>query len=92
VFLQDNAHSIQSVAEHVICTYHLCILATFHGFDKDGIAVNFYHHHYVFFASLETCRELAHLIRERGFTNVVCFGVYIAYFLAMELREAACFE
>ena len=31
--------------------YHLRILATFHGFDKDGITVDFDHHHDVFVAS-----------------------------------------
>ena len=72
--------------------YHLCILATFHGLDKDGIAVDFDHHHDVFVAALRMCRELARLVREHGFAYLVCFGVYMAYFLAMELRGVACFE
>ena len=64
----------------------------FHGFDKDGIAVDFNHHHDVGVALLRTCRELARLVGEHGFVYLVCFGVYITYFLTMELRGVACFE
>ena len=92
VFLWDNACLFQSVEEHVICPYHLCIFAIFHGFDKDGIAVDFDHHHDVFVASLQACRELACLVREHGFAYLIRFGAYIVYFLAMELRGVACFE
>ena len=56
--LWDNACSFQLVEKRVICPYHLCILATFHGFNKDDIAVNFDHHHDVFVALLQACREL----------------------------------
>ena len=72
--------------------YHLRILVTFHGFNKDGIAVDFNQHHDVFVAALETCRELAHLVGEHGSVYLVCFNVHITYFLAMELRGFACFE
>ncbi len=65
---------------------------TLHGFDEDGVAVDFYHHHDVSVASLRTCRELASLVGEHGFVYLVCFSVYIVYFLAMELRGATCFE
>ncbi len=76
-----------------ICPYHLCILATFHGFNKDGNAVNFDHHDNIFVALLRVCRKLACLAREHGFTYLVRFSVYIAYFLAMELlRGVACFK
>ena len=51
----------------------------FHGFDKDGIAVDFNHHHDVGVALLRTCRELARLVGEHGFVYLVCFGVYVGY-------------
>ncbi len=92
VFLWDNARLFQSVEERVLCPFHLRILASFHGFDKDGIAVDFDHDHDVFVAALRTCRELARLVREHGFANLVHFGVYIAYFLAMELRDVTFFK
>ena len=84
VFLRNNACPFQLVEERVICPYHLCILATFHGFDEDGVAVGFYHHHDIFVALLQTHRELACLVGEHGFAYLVRFGVDIAYFLAME--------
>ncbi len=43
-------------------------------------------------APLRTSRELAHLVGEHGLRNPVRFSLYIAYFLAMELRGVACFE
>ena len=92
VFLWGNACLFQLIEEHIISPYYLRILATFHGFDKDGIAVNFNHHHDVFVALLQACRELAHLVGEHGFAYLVRFGVYITYLLAMELRCVACFE
>ena len=92
MFLWDNARLFQLVEEPVICPYHLRIVATFHGFDKDGIAVDFDHRHDVFVALLRACRELAHLVGEHGFAYLVRFGVYIEYFLAMELSSVACFE
>jgi hypothetical protein len=84
VFLWNNAHAFQSLEECIICLYHLRILATFHGFDKDGIAVDFYHHHDIFVALLQPRRELARLVGEHGFAFLVRFGVDIVYFLAME--------
>ena len=78
--------------ERIICPYHLRILATFHGFDKNGIAADFYHHHDVFVAVLHTHRELACLVGEHGFVYPVHFGVYITYFLSMDLGGVACFD
>ena len=49
---------------------------TLHGFDEDGVAVDFYHHHDVSVASLRTCRELASLVGEHGFVYLVRFSVY----------------
>jgi hypothetical protein len=92
VFLWDNARLFQLVEECVICPYHIRILATFHGFNKDGITVDFNHHHDVFVAVLQACRELACLVGAHDFAYLVRFGVYIAYFLAMELRCVAFFE
>ncbi len=85
VFLWNNARPYQSLEECVIRSYHLHILAIFYGFDKDGIAVNFHHHHDIFVALLQLRRELARLVGEHGFAYLVHFGVDIAYFLAMEL-------
>ncbi len=85
MFLWNNACLFQSLEECVIGLYHLHILATFHGFDKDGVAVNFHHHHDIFVALLQLSRELDCLVREHGFLYLVHFGVGIAYFLAMEL-------
>jgi hypothetical protein len=86
-----RAPHLQSLEECVIRSYHLRILATFHGFDKDGVAVNFHHHHDIFVASLRLHRELACLVGEHGFAYLVYFGVDIVYFLAMELQGVACF-
>jgi hypothetical protein len=91
VFLWNNAHPFQLLEECVIRSYHLCILATFHGFNEDGVAVNFHHHHDIFVALLQSRRELARLVGEHGFAYLVCFGVDIAYFLAMESQGVACF-
>ena len=67
-------------------------IATFHGFDEDDVAVDIYHHHDVSVAFLQTYRELACLVGEHGFAYLARFGVYIVYFLAMELRGDTCFE
>ncbi len=91
MFLWNNARLFQSLEECIIRSYHLCIIATFHGFNKDGIAVDFHHHHDIFVASLQSCRELACLVGEHGFAYFVHFGVDVAYFLAMELQGVACF-
>ncbi len=48
MFLGDNAGPFESEQECVICPYHLGILAVLHGFDKDGIPVDFRHNHDVF--------------------------------------------
>ena len=92
MFLRDNAHFFQLAGECVICPYHFGIFASFHGFDKDGIVVEFDHHHDVFVVSLQACGELACLVGKHDFVYLVRVGVYIAYFLAMELRDVACFE
>jgi hypothetical protein len=85
VFLWNNARPFQSLEECVIRSYHLCILATFHGFNEDGVDVNFHHHHDIFVPLLQLRRELVRLVREHGFAYLVCFSVDIVYFLAMEL-------
>ncbi len=64
VFLWNNASPFQALEECVIRLYHLRILAIFHGFDKDGVAVDLHHHHDIFVASLRLRRELAHLVGE----------------------------
>ncbi len=91
VFLWNNARPFQLLEKCVICLYHLRILATFHGFDKDGIAVGFHHPHDIFVALLQSRRELACLVGEHGFAYLVRFGVDITYFLAMESQGVACF-
>ncbi len=91
VFLWINAHPFHSLKECIIHSYHLRILATFHGFDEDGIAVDFHHHHDIFVALLQLHRELARLVGEHGFAYLVRFGVDISYFLAMESQGVACF-
>jgi hypothetical protein len=91
MFLQNNGRLFQSLEECIIRLYHLRILATFHGFDMDGIAVNFYHHHDIFVALLQSRRELVRLVGEHGILYLVHFGVDIAYFLAMESQGVACF-
>jgi hypothetical protein len=91
VFLWNNAHPFQLLEECVIRLYHLRILATFHGTNEDGVAVDIHHHHDIFVALLQSRRELAHLVREHGFAYLVHFGVDIAYFLVMELQGVACF-
>jgi hypothetical protein len=85
VFLWNNACPFQSLEECVIRSYHLRIFATCHGFDKDGVAVDFHHHHDIFVASLGLHRELTRLVGEHGFAYLVCFGEDIPYLLAMEL-------
>ncbi len=85
VFLWNNARLFQ-LEECIIRLNYLRILATFHGFDKDGVAADFHHHHDIFVASLQSRRELACLVGEHGFAYLVHFGVDITYFFAMELQ------
>ncbi len=51
MFLGDYAGSFQLEQECVVCPYHLGILAALHGFDKDGIAIDFHHNHDVLVAT-----------------------------------------
>ena len=72
--------------------YHLGILVVLHGFNKDGIAVNFHHNHDVFVATKRSDGELACLVREHGFTYHVHLGVHIVYLLVVEVGGVACFQ
>ncbi len=57
MFLWNNPCPFQLLEECVICLYHLRILATFHGFNEDGLAVNFHHQHDIFVALLQLRRN-----------------------------------
>jgi hypothetical protein len=89
MFLGDNTGPFESEQECVVCPYHLGILAALHGFNEDGIAVNFYHNHDVFVATKRLDGELACLVGEHGFAYHVHLGVHIAYLLAMEVGGVA---
>ncbi len=92
MFLGDNAGPSESEQECVVCPYHLSILAVLHGFNKDGVAVNFHHNHDVFVATKRLDGELACLVGEHGFAYHVHLGVHVADLLAMEVGGVACFQ
>ncbi len=92
MFLGDNASPFESEQECVVCLYHFVIFAVLHGFNKDGVAVDFHHDHDVFVAAKRLDGELACLVRKRGFSCHVRLGVHIAYFLAMEVGGVTCFQ
>ncbi len=92
MLLGNNACSLQSLQEWVVRAYHFLILAALHGFNKDGVAVNFHHNHAVLAALLRTRKELTCLIGEHGFTYPVCFGVDVLNFFTMELGGVASFK
>ena len=72
-----------------VSSRHPCGL---HGFNKDGIAVDFHHNHDVFVATKRLDGELACLVGEHDFAYHVHLGVHIAYLLAMEVGGVACFQ
>jgi hypothetical protein len=90
MFLGENAGLFKSEQECVVCPYHLSILADLHGFNKDGVAVDFHHNHDVFVATKRLDGELACLLGEHGFACHVRLGLHIAYLLAMEVGGVAC--
>ena len=92
MLLGNNACSLQSQQECIVRAYHLIILATLHGLNKDGVAVDFHHNHDVLVASLRAGGELPCLIGEHGFAYHVCFGVDVAHFLTVELGGVASFQ
>jgi hypothetical protein len=92
MFLGDNAGLFESEHECVVCLYHLGVLAVLHGFNKDGIAVDFHHNHDVFVVTMRSDGELACLVGEHGFAHHVRLGVHIVYLLAMEVGGVACFQ
>jgi hypothetical protein len=69
---------------------HLC--GILHGFNEDGVAVNFHHDHDVFVTAKRSDGELVCLVGKRGFSYHVHLGVHIAYFPAMEVGDVACFQ
>ncbi len=81
-----------SEQECVVCPYHLGILAVLHGFNEDGIAVDFHRNHDVFVATKRLDGELACLVGEHGFAYHVHSSVHIAYLLAIEVGGVACFQ
>jgi hypothetical protein len=82
----------ESEKECIVCPYHLSILAVLHGFNKDGVAVDFHHNHDVFVAMKRLDGESACLVGEHGFAYHVHLGVHIAYLFAMEVGGVACFQ
>jgi hypothetical protein len=92
MFLGDNAGPFEMEQECIVCPYHFIIFVVLHGFNRDGIAVNFYHDHDVFVAAKRLDGELACLVGKRSFLYHVRLGVHIAYFLAVEVGGVACFQ
>ncbi len=92
MFLGDNAGPFELEQECIVCPYHLGVLAVFHGFNKDDLAVDSHHNHDVFIATERLDGELACLVGEHGFTYHVCLDVHIANLLAMEVGGVACFQ
>ncbi len=89
MLLGNNACSLQSEQECIVCAYHFFILAALHGLNEDDVAVDFHHNHDVLVASLRTRRESTCLIGEHGFAYSVCFGVDVLNVLTMELGGVA---
>jgi hypothetical protein len=92
MFLDDNAGPIEPEQECLVCLYHLGILAAFHGFNKDGVAVNFHHNHDVFVPMKRSDGKVACLVGEHGFAYHVHLGVRIAHILAVEVGGVGCFQ
>ncbi len=92
VLYGNNACSLQSEQECIVCAYHFLILVARHGLNKDGVAFDFHHNHDVLVASLRTRRESTCLIGEHGFAYPVCFGVDVSNFLTVELGGVASFQ
>ncbi len=72
-----------------VSSRHPCGL---HGFNKDGIAVDFHHNHDVFVATKRLDGELACSTGEHGFVHHVRLGVHITYLLAVEVGGVTCFQ
>ncbi len=92
MFLGDNVDPFELEQERIVCPYHLGILAVFHGFNKDGVAVNLHHNPDVFVATKRSDGELACLVGEHGFAYHVRLGVHNANLLAVEVRGVPCFQ
>ncbi len=92
MFLGDNAGPFESEKECIVCLYHFVIFAVLHGFNEDGVDVDFHHDHDVFVAAKRSDGELACLVGKCGFLYHVHLGVHIVYFLAMEVGGVACFQ
>jgi hypothetical protein len=91
MFHGDNASPFE-LEQECVCPYHFSIFVVFHGFNKDGVAVDFHHAHDVFVAAKRLDGELACLVGKRGFSCHVHLGVHIAYFLAVEVGGVVCFQ
>ncbi len=85
VLLWHDASPLQSQQECVVRLYHFLILVALHGLHEDGVAVNFYHNHDVFVATLRRRQEMTSLVGEHGFAYPVCFSVDVLNLLSMEL-------
>ncbi len=64
----------------------------FHGFNEDGIAVDFHHNHDEFVAPKRSDEELTCLVGEHGFVYHVRLGVHIVYLCAVEVGGVTCFQ
>ena len=62
VFFGLDPSTEEAMSEGVIGTNYFSVLATFHGLEENGIAVNLDHDHDVFVASLGLCRETPSLV------------------------------
>ncbi len=83
---------LEGQQECVVCPYHLGILAVLHGFNKDGVPVNFHHNHDVLVATKRSDGESASFVGGHGFAYHVHLGVHVAHLLAREVGGAACFQ
>jgi hypothetical protein len=92
MFLGDNASPFESKQECTVFPYHLGILGVLHGFNEDGISVNFRHNHDVFVDTMRLDGELACLVEEHGFAYHVHLGVHIGYLLAMVVGGVTSFQ
>jgi hypothetical protein len=92
MFLGDNAGPFELEQKCVVCPYRLSIPAVLHGFNEDGVAVDFHHNHDVFVAMTRWDGELACLVGDHGFAYHVCLGVHITNLLAVEVGGVAWFQ
>ena len=74
----------EAMSESIVSTNHFVVLATFHGLEEDGIAVNLDHDHDVFVAPLALCGETSGLVGEGSFMNIVDGSVEVTHLLALE--------